>query len=66
MKTFRRFVGWVARSKTQHNHTDTLEMLGFILLLGALIRREARRTRIRNPTYPKRLAQIKLVRYAPQ
>jgi hypothetical protein len=26
-----KIVGWVARSKTQHQHTNTLEMLGFIL-----------------------------------
>ena len=28
---FYKIVGWVARSKTQHQHTNTLEMLGFIL-----------------------------------
>jgi hypothetical protein len=26
-----KIVGWVARSKTQHQHTNTLEMLGFML-----------------------------------
>jgi hypothetical protein len=26
-----KIVGWVARSKTQHQHTSSLEMLGFIL-----------------------------------
>lgn len=31
MKIFRRFVSWVARSKTQHKHTNILKMLGFVL-----------------------------------
>jgi hypothetical protein len=26
-----KIVGWVARSKTQHQHTNSLKMLGFIL-----------------------------------